>query len=107
TPEGGKVRMAIGIEGKEIVTTVSDTGIGIPAAAQGRIFEKLYRADNASKNTSDGTGLGLYIAKSIAEQSGGTLRFTSKENEGTTFRFTLPLAGVAAKQSMHTIISDF
>lgn len=107
TPAGGKVTIDIRTEGKDIVSTVTDSGIGIPISSHSRIFQKLFRAENASKNAIDGTGLGLYVAKAIVEQSGGTIGFTSKENEGTTFRFSLPLVGVATKEGTHTLISDF
>lgn len=68
-----------------------DHGIGIPEKDQPRIFEKLFRADNAQIHTDDGTGLGMYIAKAIVEAHGGTIAFTSKEGEGTTFTVSLKI----------------
>jgi signal transduction histidine kinase len=69
---------------------VSDTGFGIPKDAQDRIFTKLFRADNVRKlSTSQGTGLGLYLVKSMIETLGGTIRFVSEENKGSTFSITL------------------
>ncbi|TSC85604.1 MAG: sensory transduction histidine kinase [Parcubacteria group bacterium Gr01-1014_8] len=70
---------------------VSDTGIGIPKAEQGRVFEKLHRASNAAELVPDGTGLGLYVVKSIAEKTGGNATFDSIEGKGTTFRVSVPL----------------
>ena len=65
--------------------------MGIPEKQQDRMFTKLFRADNVRENDTTGTGLGLYIAKSIVEQNGGKMWFESEENVGTTFLFTLPL----------------
>jgi signal transduction histidine kinase len=54
------------------------------------LFSKVFRADNAVKTVTDGTGLGLYVAKTIVERHHGTLRFESTEGKGTTFFITLP-----------------
>lgn len=70
---------------------IRDFGLGIPKSQQNRIFEKFFRADNIATISQEGTGLGLYIAKSIIEGHGGEIGFESKENKGTTFYFTLPL----------------
>jgi signal transduction histidine kinase len=91
TPEGGRLTMSIVKNEKDIVFKIKDTGYGIPENQKNKIFTKLFRADNVIGKDTEGTGLGLYIAKSIVEQSGGTIRFESKENEGTTFFVTLPL----------------
>ncbi len=74
----------------EIVISVKDTGIGIPASEQPHIFEKYFRAPNARKKEDMGTGLGLFTAKRITERHGGALGFESKEGVGTTFFITLP-----------------
>lgn len=68
-----------------LVVSVKDQGIGIPKESQPHIFEKFYRAPNAIKTQTDGTGLGLYIAKLIVDQLGGAIWFTSQENQGSTF----------------------
>ncbi|HUD05070.1 MAG TPA: ATP-binding protein [Patescibacteria group bacterium] len=92
TPPGGKIELAISLENKKaILIKVSDTGYGIPKNQQDKIFTKLFRADNVRDKEIGGTGLGLYIVKSIVENSGGKIWFESKENKGTTFYVTLPL----------------
>ena len=70
--------------------TITDTGSGIPAADQEMLFSKLFRASNARSLVTDGTGLGLYIVKEAIRILGGTISFTSKEGEGSTFVVTLP-----------------
>jgi len=73
---------------------VADNGIGIPTEQCNRIFTKMFRADNVKEADTEGTGLGLYIIKSIIEGSGGSITFQSVENEGTKFTATLPLEGM-------------
>ncbi len=70
---------------------IKDSGIGIATNQQRRIFEKFFRAENALVQHTDGTGLGLYIVKSIVEGHKGKVWFESEENKGTTFYFTLPV----------------
>ncbi|EKD46809.1 MAG: multi-sensor signal transduction histidine kinase [uncultured bacterium] len=71
---------------------VRDNGVGIPKAEFGNIAKKFFRSNNPVKNQTDGTGLGLYIAKNIIEQSGGKFWFKSTENVGSEFYFSLPTA---------------
>ena len=68
---------------------IRDNGIGIPEAQKSKIFDKFFRAENACSQEADGTGLGLYITKSIIEAHGGKIWFESKENSGSTFSFEL------------------
>lgn len=68
-----------------ILLKISDTGLGIPASHQRRIFQKSFRAANAREISSEGAGLGLYMAKIAADKSGAKIRFESKEGKGTTF----------------------
>jgi two-component system phosphate regulon sensor histidine kinase PhoR len=73
---------------------VADHGVGIPVAAQARIFERFYKVDRARvRGETAGTGLGLAIARHIVDRHGGTIWVESVEGVGSTFRFALPLAG--------------
>jgi len=110
TPEKGSVEFVIEhidkdqfIEGKRIdedllVIKISDTGYGIPKNQQDKIFTKLFRADNAREKSTEGTGLGLYIVKSVVDNSGGKIWFESEENKGTTFYVTFPMSGMKKKE---------
>lgn len=92
TPEGGSITVQMHNSDGAVEWAVRDTGIGIPAAAQSRLFEKFYRADNASIVHTEGTGLGLYLVRLVLERSGGRVWCESTEGAGSTFHFTLPLA---------------
>jgi len=87
--EGGIVTIGVTTDDKTSTFSIKDTGLGIPANQQNRVFEKFFRADNVQTKDTDGTGLGLYVVKAIVEGHGGTLRFESKENMGTTFYVSL------------------
>jgi PAS domain S-box-containing protein len=91
TPEGGRVTLKAELRDVDVLISVRDTGIGIPAAQQANIFRKFFRAENAVDSGAEGTGLGLYVVKQIVELSGGTLTFESVQGKGTTFFYTLPL----------------
>ena len=80
-----------------LTITVADSGMGIPISQQDKIFTKLFRADNAAVSGVEGTGLGLYIVKSVVEKSGGRIWFTSEENKGTAFYVTFPMTGMKKK----------
>lgn len=71
--------------------TVHDTGIGVPKAEQSRLFEKFFRATNARKQRPDGTGVGIFLAKTVVDAHGGKIIFHSEEGVGSTFGFRLPL----------------
>jgi signal transduction histidine kinase len=73
-------------DARRITITIADNGIGIPEDSQPKIFEMFYRASLAT----EGTGLGLYIAKEAVQKLGGEITFTSDEGQGTTFKITLP-----------------
>jgi PAS domain S-box-containing protein len=90
TPEKGKIILAIRPRKDEILCSVSDNGIGIPKAHQDQIFNKFYRAPNVLGRDTTGTGLGLYLIKSLAERLDIPISFESTENKGTTFYFSLP-----------------
>jgi two-component system phosphate regulon sensor histidine kinase PhoR len=88
TPPGGKVTVSAESDGPEVLFSVSDTGVGIPAEDLPRIFERFYKADRA--RSGGGTGLGLAIAKHVIEGHGGRIWAESTEGQGSTFFFTLP-----------------
>ena len=71
---------------------VTDTGIGIPAGEQSKLFTRFFRASTAQRNAVPGVGLGLTITKAITTAHGGRLDLRSTEGVGTTFTLTLPLA---------------
>jgi signal transduction histidine kinase len=93
TPNAGRIDIRLRREGGGICWSVQDTGIGIPRAALAKLFEKFYRADNVVSIETEGTGLGLYLARLIIERSGGQLTCTSEEGQGSTFFMRLPLKG--------------
>jgi two-component system sensor histidine kinase VicK len=73
-----------------VVVSVKDTGIGIPPEAVANLFKKFFRAENAVKTQTEGSGLGLYIAKGIIAAHGGQIWAESELNRGTTISFALP-----------------
>ena len=97
SPDGGDVTVAVrGVDG-EAVVSIADHGIGIPRAAQPRIFERFYKVDRARvRGETGGTGLGLAIARHIVEQHGGRIWVESTEGAGSTFSFAMPPAGPAS-----------
>lgn len=99
TPPGGSVGLIIEKKKRSVLITVKDTGYGIPKRQQRHMFTKLFRADNARQQDTDGTGLGLYIVKSIVTNAKGKIWFDSEENVGTTFYVQLPFKGMPKKSS--------
>ncbi len=88
----GKVTIFLTSEKGRLKVAVKDTGLGIPEKEQKKIFTKFFRAKNVMKSDAEGSGLGLYINKEIIEAHKGKIWFESKEGEGSTFYFSLPLA---------------
>lgn len=106
TPEGGQIEIMVRsgpadevVVGRKLledslVMTVSDTGYGIPDHQKSSLFTKFFRADTIVGQKTEGTGLGLYIARSIVQQTGGEIWFESKEGQGTVFCVVFPLSGM-------------
>jgi signal transduction histidine kinase len=101
TQPGGRVEMRIRVLPPDvfsrddrgyIVVAISDTGIGIPLEEQPKIFDRFYRVDNPLSIEAGGPGVGLTIAKELVERHGGRIWVDSKEGEGSTFTFIIPLA---------------
>ena len=114
TPSEGKIAVSISTatgeevkhgnrEEKYVLISVADSGYGIPKSQENKIFTKLFRADNVREKETDGTGLGLYLVKSVVETCGGAVWFDSEENQGTTFYITIPLSGMRAKEGQKTL----
>lgn len=103
TPNGGRITITVVAKNGQLVSTIADTGYGIPQAEQSKVFEKFFRGTNIQKVDTDGTGLGAYLVKTIVESSGGKIRFVSEENKGTIFTFTLPLHGMKEKKGDVTL----
>jgi signal transduction histidine kinase len=97
TAPNGTIDVRLEAEGNTVIFSVKDTGYGIPLAAQVHIFTKFFRADNILSEDVSGTGLGLYLTKTITESLNGELWFESKEGVGSTFYFSLPLQGSIAR----------
>lgn len=91
----GNVRVLLNSDHKYFYITVSDTGIGIPEAAQAYIFDRFYRVDKARSRETGGTGLGLSITKSVVLRHKGAIKVYSRENEGTTFTVRIPMSYIA------------
>jgi len=89
--QDGEIKISIENKGKEMEVRVSDQGMGIPENQKERNFTKFFRAGNAVKKETDGTGLGLFICKNIVEMHGGKIGFESEEGKGTTFWFVIPI----------------
>lgn len=86
----GSIRLSIGGTNDSVTVAVQDSGIGIAAEDVPHLFQKFYRIDSSATRTIGGTGLGLYLCRSIVEHSGGRIWVESKIGEGSTFKFTLP-----------------
>ncbi len=95
SPSGGEIIIALAARQRGVDCGVSDRGVGIPEEHLPHIFEKFHRVDNRATREVYGTGLGLYVSKSIVEAHGGTIWVESELGKGSTFRFTLPLSSHA------------
>ncbi|MDQ3604291.1 MAG: sensor histidine kinase, partial [Actinomycetota bacterium] len=95
TPEGGSVTVGVEENDGSVALTVTDTGVGIPEDQLPLVFERFFRADAA--RAEDGVGLGLSIARQIAEAHGGTIEARSKVGAGSTFVLLLPRQKLRAR----------
>jgi signal transduction histidine kinase len=89
--EHGLIEVSAEQEGRLVRVHIKDTGIGIPPAQLETIFEKFTQADDSERRARDGAGLGLTIAQRLVTLMGGQLMLQSKQHQGSTFSFTLPL----------------
>jgi signal transduction histidine kinase len=93
----GSITVSLEFDKQKVYLRVRDNGIGVPEAAKAKLFTKFFRADNAQVARPDGTGLGLYLAKRVVEDQGGTILFESTEGKGSMFGFSLPILAAPAK----------
>jgi len=101
TPAGGTVVVTLARHKDGYQLDVADSGIGIPKSAQAELFKRFYRADNAKRLESEGSGLGLYLIKRILDLSGGRVWYETAEGHGTTFHVIIPLSGMVAKTAVN------
>jgi two-component system phosphate regulon sensor histidine kinase PhoR len=97
TPPGGRIEVASCADGESAVIRVTDTGIGIPGSDQKELFNRFFRASNATGRSIPGTGLGLAIVRMIVVNHGGDIDLQSLEGAGTTVTVRLPLLASAAR----------
>ncbi len=96
TPAGGRVDVSIKISPTDIQTTITDTGVGIPKEAIPHLFGKFFRVSNSLQQANKGTGLGLYISKSIIEKLHGRIWAESEVEKGSRFSFSIPITSSTA-----------
>jgi two-component system, OmpR family, phosphate regulon sensor histidine kinase PhoR len=94
---GGDVVVRADQRGPEVVLSVQDHGVGIPRGDRERVFERFYKVDRARHRGAGGTGLGLTIARHIAESHGGRITVESEDGQGSTFSVALPIHGAAGQ----------
>ncbi len=96
TLKGGTVVVECGVQGKDVLIRVTDSGVGIDEDEKKKIFTKFFRSASVVQMQTEGTGLGLYIARAVIEAHGGRIWFESEIGKGTTFFFTVPQARSAS-----------
>jgi len=92
TPVGGKITLKALDEGENVHITISDNGIGIPADIIPKLFTRFYQVDASTSRKYGGTGLGLYITKTIIDATGGKIWIESEVQKGTTVHILIPAA---------------
>ncbi len=100
SPDGSDITVTVDDRGDSFVTAVCDRGIGIPADELGQVFERFHRGRQVSSTNYGGLGLGLYITKQIIERHGGSIWVDSKEGQGTTFYFSIPVEDAPAPAAL-------
>lgn len=90
TPHNGKITISLSGDAHQQTCTIKDSGYGIPEDVQSKLFTKFFRAPNIVDKEEGGSGLGLYLVKGLADALRADISFTSKENEGSCFSFSLP-----------------
>ena len=90
SPDGGAIRIGAWYDAQGVTVYVADQGIGIPHDEQDRLFESFYRVDSGIRRRTKGTGLGLYLSKTIIDAHDGSIWVRSEPGKGSTFFFTLP-----------------
>ena len=90
TPRGGRIDVAAEERGADILVTVADSGVGIPAEHLDRVFDRFYRVPMPAGSAVEGTGLGLSICKAVVEEHGGRIWVESQVGRGSTFFVTIP-----------------
>ncbi|MEI7452449.1 MAG: ATP-binding protein [Candidatus Falkowbacteria bacterium] len=104
-PSGGNIIIEMSETHEDVIISVKDDGIGIPLIAQKKIFQKFFRADNAAKASTEGSGLGMYVVKMIIEASGGRIWFESQENVGTAFYVAIKKTGMRRKEGEKALVA--
>lgn len=89
--QGGQITISVTRKERFIEVRITDQGIGIPKSNMNRVFTKFFRAENAVRQQTEGSGLGLFITKNIIMNHGGEIGVESEENAGSTFHFTVPI----------------
>ncbi|MFM8951260.1 MAG: sensor histidine kinase, partial [Bacteroidota bacterium] len=92
SPKEGVIRVQLKSKDQEAVLSVSDNGPGVPASERQAVFQKFYRLGNEETRRTTGTGLGLYIVKSLVSLHKGKVAISENQPVGTVFRVTLPIA---------------
>lgn len=107
SPEKSSVDVGLEIfKNKYVMATVKDSGIGIPKDQQARVFAKFFRAENAVRVQTEGSGLGLFISQNIIKAHGGKIWFESEINKGTTVYFILPVQIPKKPRQVEKFLTD-
>jgi CheY-like chemotaxis protein len=102
SPNGGDIALRVGVDGEEARVTVTDQGIGIPEEDQERLFQRFFRARNATSRNFGGLGLGLYLSQVLVQRHGGRFAVESSPGKGSSFSFFLPRVTATAQVNQGT-----